>query len=84
MSFPSRIGIATRGYRTGQSNPGRICIATYGYRCPEGEPPDVVDPFGGGKGHGAVILEPTERRPENLENEQLALLAVLAIDEWYG
>ena len=39
MGFPSRIGIATSGYRTGRSNPGAICIAVAGYRCPEGRAP---------------------------------------------
>ena len=39
MGFPSRIGIATSGYRTGQGNPGAICIAVAGYRCPEGRAP---------------------------------------------
>lgn len=80
MSFPSRIGIATHGYRTGRSNPGKICIATHGYRCPEAVVPG--DPFGGGKGHGAFIVEPSKRRREDLtEDEQLALLAVLAIED---
>ena len=83
MSFPSRIGIATRGYRTGDSNPGRICIATYGYRCPERVPPAPVDDGLGG-GHGAVILEPTRRRIESTEDAELALLAVMAIEEFYG
>ena len=80
MSFPSRIGIATRGYRTGDSNPGKICIATYGYRCPERVPPAPVDDGLGG-GHGAVILEPSMRRREDLEDVQLALLAVLCIED---
>ena len=78
MSFPNRIAIATRGYRCG-GNPTKTSIATYGYRCLE---PAVDDGLGGGMGHGAVILEPTERiEPESYE--EYALLAVLAIQEYY-
>ena len=81
MSNPSRIGIATSGYRTGQSNPGRICIATHGYRCPEGAVV-VVDDGDGGTGIRNVWYErePTEP-PKNLK--KLASLAVLAIREFY-
>ena len=52
MSFPSRIGIATSGYRTGSGNPGRICIATAGYRCPEVAPAPSVSILAGDGGVG--------------------------------
>ena len=77
MGFPNRIAIATHGYRCG-GTPVKTAIATEGYRCLQ--PVSVIDPFGGGKGHGAVIVEPYERLPST-QDEQLAILAVLAIME---
>lgn len=80
MGQPSRIGIATHGYRRGDSNPGKVCIATHGYRCLE---PDIIveDPFGGG--HGAVILDPVERRDESPVDPKIVALAIIAIEEMY-
>lgn len=81
MGRPSRIGIATSGYRTGNSSPDKICIATHGYRCPDAAPP--VDRFDGDGGHGAVILDqlppevPSKIRPEHIA------LAIIAIEETY-
>ncbi len=80
MGFPSRIGIATHGYRRDDGEPGKICIATHGYRCIE--PVSAIDPFGGGKGHGVHIQERYEPEPDkNLA--ELALLAVIAIEQNY-
>ncbi len=84
MGRPSRIGIATGGYRTGSSSPGKICIATDGYRCPEAAPP-ITDPSLLGGGHGNVIFQPRPRveEPSDLTDEQLALIAVAVIEELY-
>ena len=85
MGFPSRIGIATGGYRTGNSNPDKICIATDGYRCPTGVIPPV-DPSLLGGGHGNVIFEQRPRPPDEqrgLTDEQLGLIAVGLIEDLY-
>jgi hypothetical protein len=80
VGAPSRIGIATHGYRRGDSNPGKVCIATHGYRCLE---PDIVvdDPFGGGMGHGAVILDQIEQRKDLPVDPKYIALAIIAIEE---
>ncbi len=80
MGFPTRIGIATHGYRRGDSDPGKVCIATHGYRCLEAVAVD--DGLGGGMGHGAVIQE---RYPEPPKKDvtKLAVLAIIAIEEYY-
>lgn len=79
------ISIATGGYigvgpSAGTFCPWDIAIATDGYVRLDVAPAPTPDPFGGG--HGAVIQE--RRRfvdPGLSEDEQLALLAVIAIDE---
>lgn len=80
------ISIATGGYigigpTTGTFCPWDIAIATDGYVRLDVAP--EVDPFGGG--HGAVIWEPRQLSlPIGFEDDaQLALLAMLAIDEMY-
>lgn len=84
MGFPTRIGIATGGYRRGDSNPGKVCIATDGYRCLE---PPPLDPSLLGGGHGAVVLQPRPRtredETEQIDDVQLALLAVALIEDLY-
>ena len=85
MGFPSRIGIATGGYRTGNSNPDKICIATDGYRCPTGVVPPL-DPSELGGGHGNVIFDNRRRQPEVRppdNDAELALIAVAVIEELY-
>ena len=82
MGVPSRIGIATGGYRTGSSFPGKICIATDGYRCPEAAPPGVE--IGGGS-HGAVVVYPRRREeiPPDVTDAELALIAIALIEDLY-
>ena len=92
MGFPTRIGIATGGYRRGDSNPGKVCIATDGYRCLEPAASNILDGDGGA---GAVTRErdyydkryrPREvPQPQQVTEpiEDLALLAVIAIEEHY-
>lgn len=88
------ISIATAGYVCG-SGPDPIAIATDGYVC-FAEAATVEE--GGGSGgpgairreqasHGGVIVFPSDAPPsiEGLPDEdaKLALLAVIAIEEWY-
>lgn len=83
------ISIATGGYvgigpTTGTFCPWDIAIATDGYVRLDVEP--VPDRRDGDGGHGAVIWEPRRQfsLPIGLEEDaQLALLAMLAIDEMY-
>lgn len=81
MGFPSRIGIATHGYRRGDSDPGKVCIATHGYRCLE--PAPTGDPFGGGMGHGAAVQEYYAPEPKKQDLAKLAVIAVIAIEQNY-
>ena len=83
------ISIATGGYigiGPGATDycPLPLAIGSDGYIRFEVTPPwPGDDPFGGG--HGAVILEPRRILPKGLaEDEQLAILAFLAIDEMDG
>jgi len=79
------ISIATGGYiGIGPGTdycPLPLAIGSDGYIRFEVTPPwPGDDPFGGG--HGAVILEPRHfRREDFTETEQLALLAIFAINE---
>lgn len=88
------IAIATQGYVCG-GNPDSIAIATQGYVCFA----DLGIPEEGGgsggpaagqretKSHGGVIVLPSdapfsvEGMPD--EDAKLALLAIIAIEEWY-
>lgn len=80
------ISIATGGYigiGPGATDfcPLPLAIGSDGYIRFEVTPD--VDPFGGG--HGAVVLEPRRVVPRDItEAEQLALLAIFAIDEMDG
>lgn len=80
MGQPSRIGIATRGYRNGQGTPDKICISTRGYRCLVGV---IVDRRDGDGGTGIRFL-PTEHVPEDqTEKLKMTVLAIIAIEEMY-
>ena len=80
MGQPARIGIATRGYRTGQGSPEKICIATYGYRCQVGV---IVDRRDGDGGTGIRFI-PTETIPEDQTDlVKYTALAIIAIEEMY-
>lgn len=84
MSTLNPIAIATIGYVCDSViNP--IARGTHGYVCLGVTPPTPEDPFGGGMGHGAVILEPQPYiEPETKEDEELlAILAVIAINQYY-
>jgi hypothetical protein len=79
------LSIATHGYvghgpTFGDYCPIALAIASHGYIRFDVQPPD--DPFDGGAGHGAVISVTSDQRAKQLtEDMQLALFAVMAIDE---
>ena len=92
MGQPNKIAIATRGYRC-NGKPTKVAIATYGYRCLE----PIADFGAGGAARG--LVEPrrqykTRERPytrqplitlppEDVIDAELAVLAVIAIQEYY-
>lgn len=59
--------------------PAPLAIGSHGYIRFD---VDVVDPFGGGKGHGAYIVERPPPEPKK-DTTKLAALAVIAIEEYY-
>ena len=82
MSRLDNIAIATIGYVC-ESRFVPVTRATHGYVCPTGV---VPRPKRGG-GHGGVLRPPRLPEPQQIEvtdeTQQLALLAIIAIEEMY-
>lgn len=78
------ISIATQGYVAITPDDDRcpqpLAIASHGYIVFAA---DVDDGLGGGKGHGAYIREPYREVEPKRDMTALAVLAVLAIQEYY-